>query len=240
MWFCFHIFVILVVSFSVFSSTYAWIVPYNCCWAWIWRFNPHCECSVGLNIILVSWVSQLNYVSSVSSSFLNFFSPFHSSENINATAEPWLTIKSWDKAQFVWYRVLTKIILVFISIWLFLCYFMLRWNAVICPAWRYWAIAVMEYDCHLGVTFSALPLCCDRLRWAYWAGGHRVHKEHICPGVISVTHYSMTWFDNQLTVPSQSKTPRLEPVHDVRKGFPLLADMSGWKGKFVSEKNKYF
>lgn len=24
------------------------------------------------------------------------------------------------------------------------------WSAVICPAWRYWAIAVMEYECHLG------------------------------------------------------------------------------------------
>lgn len=24
------------------------------------------------------------------------------------------------------------------------------WNAVICPAWRYWTIAVMEYECHLG------------------------------------------------------------------------------------------
>lgn len=39
-------------------------------------------------------------------------------------------------------------------------------------------------------------------------------RRHICPGVISVTRYSMTWFDNQLTVPLLNKTSWLESVHD--------------------------
>ncbi len=41
-------------------------------------------------------------------------------------------------------------------------------------------------------------------RRAPWSRGH------ICPGVISVTLYTMTWFDNQLTVPSLNKTSRFQ------------------------------
>lgn len=58
-------------------------------------------------------------------------------------------------------------------------------------------------------------------RRAPWSRGR------ICPGVISVTLYTMTWFDNQLTVPSLNKT-RTIPNPRLLKSSQSTMSSSGY------------
>lgn len=97
---------------------------------------------------------------------------------------------------------------------LFLCHSF--WSAVICPAWRYWAIAVMEYECHLGCHIFLHCHCVyDQFHWVHRAGGHCDRDDMFAPEwSLYPEHDDMLWqsINRPLKKPYEVQMPQTRPL----------------------------
>lgn len=132
--------------------------------------------------------------------------PLYSFSSIYATVKSWSTPKSKNKKQFkLWspYRNTFNLFYIHMAFPLLLYAPVKRCNL---PCMKILSdscngIWLSSWGDILSTATVPRPTPLSSLgRRAPWSGGH------ICPGVILVTLYTMTWFDNQLTVPSLNKT----------------------------------